>query len=190
MRTIFVFDHAALPRLGFDRKWTDVRPQWPAAPYDGLLPLIIPSSSCILYLLHVSATIFATSSRANRCAQTHCCDVWTTYVKSIGRLTKQRSFIPDSLLLNKTLISGAIRNIGCNVVYCFVWPHLASRSAVVWLRPWPWPKCRGRGRGQFFASWPRLTPHWYPSPLAASPCVQCKHAHLYRSASTPGWLTP
>jgi len=36
---------------------------------------------------------------------------------------------------------------------------------------------------------PQSRPHWYPSPRPASPCVQCKHAHLYRSASAPGWLT-
>ena len=28
-----------------------------------------------------------------------------------------------------------------------------------------------------------------PSPRPASPCVQCKHAHLYRSASAAGWVT-
>jgi len=36
---------------------------------------------------------------------------------------------------------------------------------------------------------PQLRLHWYPSPRPASPCVQCKHAHLYHSASAPGWLT-
>jgi len=35
---------------------------------------------------------------------------------------------------------------------------------------------------------PQSRPHWYPSPRLASPCVQCKHAHLYRSASAAGWL--
>jgi len=32
----------------------------------------------------------------------------------------------------------------------------------------------------------RTRPHRYPSPRPASPCVQCKLAHLYRSASAPG----
>ena len=36
---------------------------------------------------------------------------------------------------------------------------------------------------------PQSRPHWYPSPRPASPCVQCKHAHCYRSASAPDWLT-
>jgi len=29
----------------------------------------------------------------------------------------------------------------------------------------------------------------YPSPRPASPCVQCTHVHLYRSASAAGWMT-
>jgi len=37
---------------------------------------------------------------------------------------------------------------------------------------------------------PQSRPHWYPSPRPSSPCVQCKHAHLHRSASAPGWMTP
>jgi len=36
---------------------------------------------------------------------------------------------------------------------------------------------------------PQSRPHWFPSPCPASPCVQCEHAHLYHSASAPGWLT-
>jgi len=36
---------------------------------------------------------------------------------------------------------------------------------------------------------PQSRPHWYPSPRPASPRVQCKHAHLYRSASAPSWMT-
>jgi len=35
---------------------------------------------------------------------------------------------------------------------------------------------------------PQSRPHLYPSPRPASPCVQYKHAHLYRSASDPGWM--
>jgi len=36
---------------------------------------------------------------------------------------------------------------------------------------------------------PQSRPHWHPSPRPASLCVQCEHAHLYHSASAPGWLT-
>jgi len=91
-------------------------------------------------------------------------DLSTNVSYDNGRVSKQRSFIPNLLLLAQTQFFGAIRNINHNTVYCFLWPQsqnfclalvtLASSSRPTMWLAWPQSEHFGkhfglsRGRGQ------------------------------------------
>jgi len=68
------------------------------------------------------------------------------------------------------IIFGSGRGYRCQSVCVCVWRHFKAEELLLLERP-------------------QSTPRWYPSPRPASPCVQCKHALLYRSAPAAGWLT-